>query len=134
MIVLFWNIQNCDFKKRWLLLFLGNILVIFWFKKSQVGLIKLVKTNLLWNSSVGFLISGLFLPRISVYTFIYVAISVGTLHPVIHFLERVKYSYLEFISENPGQYSCDCFLLFLFFSVCFLMCLIINILSSRHGI
>ena len=53
------------------------------------------------------------------------------LHPVIRFLERVKYSYLEFISENPGQYSCDCFLLSLFFSVCFLMCLIINVFTSN---
>ena len=44
----------------------------------------------------------------------YVAISAGTLRPAIHFLERVKYSYLEFISENPGQRSCDCFLLSLF--------------------
>ena len=77
------------------------------------------------------LISGLFLPRISVYTFIHVAISVGTPHPAIRFLERVKYSYLEFISENPGQYSCDCFLLSLFFSVCFLMCLIINVFNSN---
>lgn len=36
--------------------------------------------------------------------FMYVVLSGTILHPVIHFLKHMNYSYLEFISENPSQY------------------------------